>query len=192
MKTSELTGAALDWAVAKCEGKVWEAADSFIAYHDDGEMNYSVDWSEGGPIIQREKIGVNPASLPCSDWWADTQIVRERTHQHGPTPLIAAMRCYVASKLGEEVDIPAELRQFQSRTCPLRPSPPLCGFSFPCASIGGQACPCAMRAGIGARASVCIRAGAYPCACAYAGACMVRARGRALGLPIGGRAQGIA
>ena len=28
---------------------------------------------------------------------------------YGPTPLIAAMRCYVASKLGEEVEIPEEL-----------------------------------------------------------------------------------
>ena len=27
----------------------------------------------------------------------------------GPTPLIAAMRCYVASKLGDDVDIPEEL-----------------------------------------------------------------------------------
>jgi hypothetical protein len=28
---------------------------------------------------------------------------------HGHTPLIAAMRCYVASKLGEEIDVPEEL-----------------------------------------------------------------------------------
>ena len=28
---------------------------------------------------------------------------------YGPTALIAAMRCYVASKLGEEVDVPEEL-----------------------------------------------------------------------------------
>jgi len=28
---------------------------------------------------------------------------------YGPTPLIAAMRCFVASKLGEEVDVPQEL-----------------------------------------------------------------------------------
>jgi hypothetical protein len=28
----------------------------------------------------------------------------------GPTPLIAAMRCYVASKLGDEIDIPEELK----------------------------------------------------------------------------------
>ena len=27
----------------------------------------------------------------------------------GPTPLIAAMRCYVSGKLGDEVDIPEEL-----------------------------------------------------------------------------------
>lgn len=29
--------------------------------------------------------------------------------RYGPTPLIAAMRCYVASKLGDEVEIPEEL-----------------------------------------------------------------------------------
>lgn len=28
----------------------------------------------------------------------------------GPTPLIAAMRCYVASKLGDNVEIPEKLR----------------------------------------------------------------------------------
>jgi len=32
-------------------------------------------------------------------------------HGKGPTPLIAAMRCYVASKLGDEVEIPQELAQ---------------------------------------------------------------------------------
>jgi hypothetical protein len=31
--------------------------------------------------------------------------------QYGPTPLIAAMRCYVASKLGDEVEVPDELLQ---------------------------------------------------------------------------------
>ena len=30
-------------------------------------------------------------------------------HAEGKTPLIAAMRCYVESKLGSEVDIPEEL-----------------------------------------------------------------------------------
>jgi hypothetical protein len=31
-------------------------------------------------------------------------------HEYGPTPLIAAMRCYVASRLGDEVDVPEELK----------------------------------------------------------------------------------
>ena len=39
--------------------------------------------------------------------------------QHGPTPLIAAMRCYVTSKLGDEVEIPKDLlnatRDFSSK-----------------------------------------------------------------------------
>jgi len=118
-KTSELTGAALDWAVAKCIGhRVAENYGSYIRIYlpDLKQSGYtlafcpSTDWSQGGPIIERERIGVNPASLPCSDWVADTQIVRERTHQHGPTPLIAAMRCYVASKLGAEVDVPELLK----------------------------------------------------------------------------------
>ena len=30
--------------------------------------------------------------------------------EHGPNPLIAVMRCYVASKLGDEVNIPEELK----------------------------------------------------------------------------------
>lgn len=39
-------------------------------------------------------------------------IKRQDWHKHylcGPTPLIAAMRCFVASKLGDEVEIPEEL-----------------------------------------------------------------------------------
>ena len=126
MKTNELIGPALDWAVAKCEGYtglhkiagrmphepqlgIWPPRKEY-GVMDLWELSYSTDWSQGGPIIERERIGVNPASLPCSDWVADTQIVRERTHQHGPTPLIAAMRCYVASKLGAEVDVPELLK----------------------------------------------------------------------------------
>lgn len=36
----------------------------------------------------------------------------EQVHRvyFGPTPLIAAMRCYVASKLGDEVEVPEELK----------------------------------------------------------------------------------
>lgn len=108
IKTNELTGAALDWAVAKCEGGEWESADSFLAYHEPGDMNYSTDWSQGGPIIEREKINVEFETNDTSEepWAAWRRCTRFR---FGPTPLIAAMRCYVASKLGDEVEIPEEL-----------------------------------------------------------------------------------
>jgi hypothetical protein len=53
LKTSELTGAALDWAVAKCE--VGEAINEI----DDPHF-YSTDWALAGPIIEREKIDVTP------------------------------------------------------------------------------------------------------------------------------------
>ena len=101
IKTSELAGAALDWAVAKCEG----IQDSeFVRTHMDAWL-YSTDWSQGGPIIEREKIGV---------WWdgvwhAKYDGCRPDQVQDAYTPLIAAMRCYVASKLGDEVEIPNEL-----------------------------------------------------------------------------------
>jgi hypothetical protein len=93
MKTSELTGAALDWAVAQCEG------------FDNGDWlpDYSTDWAAGGTIIERERIAMF-VEYP-KDWCAT-----DGNHRMaGKTPLIAAMRCYVTSKLGDEVDVPKEL-----------------------------------------------------------------------------------
>jgi hypothetical protein len=118
MKTSELTGAALDWAVAKCEGTVWDASE-FLKYrdlydHDDAALWHSINWAQGGPIIEREKIGVTPITVTVGDdrgkrkWFANHE--DKTDFQDGPTPLIAAMRCYVASKLGDEVDVPKELQ----------------------------------------------------------------------------------
>ena len=105
MKTSELTGAALDWAVAKCEGVLmrWERST-----HDEAPLEYSpsTDWAQGGPIIEREGI-----ELLCETvgfrWVAMPQKGPEWS---GPTPLIAAMRCYVASKLGDEIELPKEMK----------------------------------------------------------------------------------
>lgn len=109
MKTAELTGAALDWAVSKCEGRTWIHADNFLAYYEDeGEMHYSTDWAQGGPIIERECIGVGFGVGINSDQWEAGYITPTET---GATPLIAAMRCYVASKLGDEIEIPKELTE---------------------------------------------------------------------------------
>lgn len=119
MKTGELTGAALDWAVAKCE--VMPADWSFscsktearfleiFTYQHESRKGYcySRDWSLAGPIIERERLAIEPwASM--NRWTARSQKFAAGV---GPTPLIAAMRCYVASKLGDEVTIPDELME---------------------------------------------------------------------------------
>lgn len=125
MKTSELTGVALDWAVAKCEGgnPTWlEDLEMFANCRDCGSWNYSTNWSQGGPIIERELIQVNVkrligtsesgAEIDIPDGWQAHKSGRywqTSAVYYGPTPLIAAMRCYVASKLGDEVKVPEEL-----------------------------------------------------------------------------------
>lgn len=122
MKTSELTGAALDGAVAKCEGiDVWKEPDGMYL-NDGGEVGFmyrpSTDWSQGGPIIERERISVRRSDGQwVAEWWADNSGMAKSPAQRfvhnrfmaGTTPLIAAMRCFVASKLGEDVNIPSEL-----------------------------------------------------------------------------------
>ena len=109
VKTNELTGAALDWAVAKCEGVTVlpKMRGGCYVTLNKGEtvlLCYSTDWAQGGPIIQREEL----SSLKCystNEWGC----LNGEVFCEGPTPLIAAMRCYVASKLGDEVEIPEEL-----------------------------------------------------------------------------------
>jgi hypothetical protein len=136
MKTSELTGAALDWAVAKCDGRDIEFDDPHdpwltrdgIADQPLHSYTPSTDWAQGGPILGREGIEVrkgNPLYFPKGnekgDYYEDLWVAR-KTQEHlppgmrgvyekwGTTPLIAAMRCYVTSKLGDEVEIPEELK----------------------------------------------------------------------------------
>lgn len=109
IKTSELTGAALDWAVAKCEGyEPFTDGISWIIHHAETYQplpKYSTDWAQGGPIIERDKIDTN-TSYPNT--WVATCHDGSKTCT-GPTPLIAAMRCYVASKMGDEIEVPEEL-----------------------------------------------------------------------------------
>ena len=109
MKTSELTGAALDWAVMKCEYPNNSVAffNELRALHPlHASFYYSTNWSQGGPIIEREKIEVTYQS--DVEWIAGQYPTIDDLH-YGPTPLIAAMRCFVASKLGDEVEVPEEL-----------------------------------------------------------------------------------
>lgn len=120
MKTSELIRGALDWAVALAQG------------YDEGWLHrqmrnpnpktrgipaYSSDWEKGGPIIESEGISItrlNPLYFPkgneAGDFYEDhVKAQFGDIVQYGPTLLIAAMRCYVAFKLGNEVEVPEEL-----------------------------------------------------------------------------------
>jgi hypothetical protein len=116
IKTSELTGTALDWAVALIEYPDWKAQGYLECYpHDlcfDGGETYSpcTDWAQAGPIIEREGIELlKIQKLDGAFEWAAASTYCCEPYIHGPTPLIAAMRCYVASKLDDEVEIPDEV-----------------------------------------------------------------------------------
>lgn len=109
VKTSKLTGHALAWASAvaasdppKPNAIAWRLVTT-------GQWKPHEDWAQGGPIIERERIGL---SWVESNWrymdgcWSGVCTGQIR---YAPTPLVAAMRCFVASKLGDEVDVPEEL-----------------------------------------------------------------------------------
>jgi hypothetical protein len=111
MKTSELTGTALDWFVTQCEDVKTYGAKDFRDQQGSRKNRWSTDWAQGGPIIEREKISVGnqehiKGQPNHSNWYATD---RKDAYGFGQTPLVAAMRCYVASKLGDEVEIPKEL-----------------------------------------------------------------------------------
>ena len=111
MKTSELTGPALDWAVAKCEGVEVEYINDGITRcvlrvtPFTGMYRPSTDWSQGGPLIERENICLRGIEGGFHAWYH-----QRPPKTFGPTMLVAAMRCFVASRLGGEVDVPEELQ----------------------------------------------------------------------------------
>lgn len=120
VKTQNLIGPALDWAVenallvdrvANPEQRAAIASRNRRTHTE--VFSYQLNWAQGGPIIDRERIGVYPSQRGeyAGLWAARPDHTKQFNflHIYGPTPLIAAMRCYVASKLGNEVDIPKEL-----------------------------------------------------------------------------------
>ena len=119
IKTAELIGPALDWAVARAEGKKVLAgppirvASIYKCQAGDYEVSkpYSptTDWAIMGPIIDRENI-----NLIWSEGYPVKATIYRGGHvwidSFGETPLIAAARCYVTSKLGIEGELPEELK----------------------------------------------------------------------------------
>ena len=138
VKTSELTGAALDWVVAVAKGinpadilfdgrRIYrrtrdEEGNLTGSYMTGPEFLFSKMWEAGGPIIEQSGIGLHQNSKrlwsdPNRRWQASLILNKDDVAScrigfgpiYGPTPLIAAMRCYVSSKLGDVVEIPKEL-----------------------------------------------------------------------------------
>jgi hypothetical protein len=113
VNVNELANGALDWAVGyiRCHqvtgGKPIQARDLMTAAMCNGMASPSTDWSEGGPILERECIVL--VTTESGQLWDAKRAGVENTYYRGPTPLIAAMRCYVASKLGDEVEVPEDL-----------------------------------------------------------------------------------
>lgn len=118
IKAIDLEGLALEWAVATCNGyrdlhwhtyKGMDGHGAWAMYHNNGWMeivNMQVmEWGNAGPIIEEEMITVGPAKHQGFMAWGWPK----KEGFWGDTPIIAAMRCYVSSKLGDEVDVPDEL-----------------------------------------------------------------------------------
>jgi len=120
IKTTELIGPALGWAVAQIEKpKSLTRADlkyqveryNAIVFHNGEKYIPYENWAQGGPIIDRGDIGIIRQHLKSTRRCAYYHTPDGAEYYfYGPTLLIAGMRCYVASKLGDEVDVPEELK----------------------------------------------------------------------------------
>lgn len=122
IRVSELSGAWLDYWVARAEGfdaallevRQVQRSEEFHCVHILSRLavlNYSTSWDLAGPVIAREVIKLQPVLPSGSSWYgtitrglvgtnmSEVQMYRGK----GDTPLAAAMRAYVESKFGEEV-----------------------------------------------------------------------------------------
>ena len=122
VKTSELVGPALDWAVAMAEfweadrpqdgqirkGNVYMLVDPFrlIGLGVDKFYSPSTNWAQGGPLIDECDVWLSDDEEACV---ASCPPHAGRFVVDGGTNLIAACRAIVAAKLGDVVQAPVEL-----------------------------------------------------------------------------------
>lgn len=119
VKTLHLQGPALDWIVARIEfpkGAYGGEADHYSGNNNERWIripdkenrsytlaNYSTNWAQGGPIFEREIASHSTDdNSPTKYAWHKNG----ESRSYGPTLLVAAMRCYVESQLGPEVELP--------------------------------------------------------------------------------------
>lgn len=114
IKTRELIGPALDWVVLaamEVNGNQSYWKSQMLERPQSYTFRPSTDWSQGGPLIEQYQIDTvfdpNGTAVVMGRLWVNQ-------HMHnafGLTLLIAAMRCLVASKLGDTMQVPAALIQ---------------------------------------------------------------------------------
>ena len=108
IKVAKATERQLNWLVARIEG------DELPKSGGKG-LEYSTDWACGGPILERMFAqGLRLHAAEHMTGIHDKAVVAASLDSpngfwFGPTALIAATRCFVASKLGSEVEVPEEL-----------------------------------------------------------------------------------
>ena len=126
IKTRELEGATLDWAVAKVSGARLSIIDmpsgqphiGLQGRTSDGwpdAYSPSSDWSQGGPLIEQHSIelmtNIGEQHGDHERWYAVVPTSASGSRgAMGPTPLVAAMRALVFAKLGEKIDLPDGLQ----------------------------------------------------------------------------------
>ena len=121
VKVSEAKGRVLDYLVAQAMGRTiyrsktgrWMIANYVDFKYKHGVSRWfepTISWAQGGPIIERERISIEDCQDGAGLYWEATRIEPPAVSEaRGPTPLIAVMRCYVISKLGDEVEVPDEM-----------------------------------------------------------------------------------
>jgi hypothetical protein len=116
-RTDELEGAELDYAVAVADRRVnpYIHEQQCWVVVSPGQRPYhfapSNEWAIGGPIIERERITIfsKDSGAWAAEWYAPIGDGTYQLHRmDGPTPLIAAMRAFVASHHGNEIEIPEQ------------------------------------------------------------------------------------
>jgi hypothetical protein len=118
---------ALNWSVGQCEKrKLYLAKSKRLMTANYGSFNHrhgapwyepSSNWLQGGRIIEEQGIGVRRSFKDARDKWIASYCWSDQISvcESGPTPLIAAMRCYVANRLAQagltEVELPPDIAE---------------------------------------------------------------------------------
>ena len=138
IKVREATHAQLNWLVAECEPATffdWQADPTNNEWSPTTNWAQGgpiIEWESVSVIRCDDEYGTDKRGFTTSkripvwgaitgrhhssstyssqgDNWGYAYSLDEDSITRGPTPLVAAMRCYVASKLGDEVELPEEL-----------------------------------------------------------------------------------